>query len=79
MKKLDTIIVGMGIAGFCYAEPLHQHKKTKQQHNNINRKYIVTIKNNYLTDLVVGACDYHHLEKKLKIILQKEDLTIFIF
>ena len=28
MKKVDTIIVGMGIAGVCYAETLHQNKKS---------------------------------------------------
>ena len=28
MKKVDTIIVGMGIAGICYAETLHQNKKS---------------------------------------------------
>ena len=28
MKKVDTIVVGMGIAGICYAETLHQHKKS---------------------------------------------------
>jgi len=28
MKKVNTIIVGMGIAGICYAEILHQNKKS---------------------------------------------------
>lgn len=28
MKKVDTIIVGMGIAGLCYAEILHQNNKS---------------------------------------------------
>ena len=28
MKKVDTIIVGMGVAGICYAEILHQNKKS---------------------------------------------------
>ena len=28
MKKVDTIIVGMGIAGICYAETLYQKKKS---------------------------------------------------
>tara|TARA_Y100000589_G_C27155895_1_gene630842 strand:- start:493 stop:1545 length:1053 start_codon:yes stop_codon:yes gene_type:complete len=28
LKKVDTIIVGMGIAGICYAETLHQNKKS---------------------------------------------------
>ena len=28
MKKVDTIIVGMGIAGICYAETLQQKQKS---------------------------------------------------
>ena len=44
----------------------HINEAVKKIHINKHQaKSIETIKNNYLTDLVVGACDYHHLEKKL--------------
>lgn len=36
MKKVDTIIVGMGIAGVCFAETLRQNKKTFHAIDNKN-------------------------------------------
>ena len=37
MKKVDTIIVGTGIAGICFAETLHQNKKTFHAIDNKNK------------------------------------------